>query len=162
LYTWFVYLHLIGIFGFLIAHGGSAAAAFALRRERSPERVQALLMLSAGTISVTYISLLVLLASGIITGFMGRWWGSGWIWVSIALLLGIIIAMYVLGTNVYSPARKAAGLPYFERGRPQPPVAPAGPAELDAILSRGNPMLLAVIGYGGFALITWLMLFKPF
>ncbi len=44
----------------------------------------------------------------------------------------------------------------------QPPVTSAGPNELDALLARGNPMLLTVIGYGGFAVITWLMMFKPF
>jgi hypothetical protein len=32
--AWLVYLHLVGIFGFLIAHGASASAAFALRHER--------------------------------------------------------------------------------------------------------------------------------
>ncbi|MEP7358314.1 MAG: hypothetical protein ABI847_13795, partial [Anaerolineales bacterium] len=86
MYNWVVYLHLLGIFGFLLAHGASASAAFALKRERSLEKVRALLELSSASIGLTYISLLVLLAAGIIAAFMGHWWGHGWIWVSLALL----------------------------------------------------------------------------
>jgi len=162
LYPWFVFLHLLGLFGFLIAHGASVAASFALRRERNLEKVQALLTLSTSTYGAMYLALLVLLVSGIIAGFMGRWWGWGWIWVAIILLVALMAAMGILGTNIYSGARKAAGLPYMERNRQQPALPPAPPAELDSILARGNPVLLTIIGYGGVALIAWLMMFKPF
>ena len=162
MYPWMVYLHLLGLLGFVLAHGASAAAAFALRRERSLERVQALLTLSTGTYGVMYLSLLVLLVSGIIAGFMGNWWGWGWIWVSLGLLVAMVIAMAVLGSATYGAARKTADLPYMQGNKQQPPLPPASPAELDAALSRANPMLLTVIGYGGLAVITWLMLFKPF
>jgi hypothetical protein len=43
-----------------------------------------------------------------------------------------------------------------------PPIEPASQAEIDAFLARGNPVLLTVIGYGGVAIIAWLMMFKPF
>ena len=64
MYNWIVYLHLLGIFGFLLAHGASASAAFALQRERNLDKVRALLELSASSIGVMYLSLLVLLAAG--------------------------------------------------------------------------------------------------
>jgi len=35
-------------------------------------------------------------------------------------------------------------------------------SEIDALLAAGRPMLLAVIGFGGAAVIAWLMMFKPF
>jgi small-conductance mechanosensitive channel len=162
MYPWIVFLHLLGLLGFVLAHGASAAAAFALRRERGLEKVQALLLLSTSTYGVMYISLLVLLVTGIIAGFMGQWWGWGWIWVSLGLLVAIIVAMSILGSPVYGRARKAAGLPYFEGGKQRPAEPAPNPAELDAALSRANPVLLAVIGYVGLALITWLMMFKPF
>ena len=73
MYRWIVFLHIAGIFGFLLAHGSSAAMAFALRRERNPERIRALLDLSGSTMSVLYLSLLVLIAAGIISAFMGHW-----------------------------------------------------------------------------------------
>lgn len=162
MYPWIVYLHLLGLLGFVLAHGASAAAAFALSRERSLDRVQTLLLVSTSTYGVMYLSLLVLLVSGIIAGFMGKWWGWGWIWVSLGLLVAIIAAMGILGSPVYGRARKAAGLPYFEGGKQHPAEPVANSAELDAALARANPVLLAVIGYGGLALITWLMMFKPF
>ncbi len=44
MYAWLVYLRMVGIFGFLLAHGASASAAFAPRRARSLERVRALVV----------------------------------------------------------------------------------------------------------------------
>ena len=162
MYNWVVYLHLLGIFGFLLAHGASASAAFALRRERNLDKVRALLELSSGSIGVMYISLLVLLASGIIAAFMGQFWDRGWIWVSLGLLIVIIGVMGAMGSRYYGEARKLAGLPYFAKNKVQPPLPPASPDELFAVLARANPMLLAVIGLGGFAVIAGLMHFKPF
>jgi len=162
MYPWFVYLHILAIFGFLLSHGASVSAAFALQRERNLERVRTLLDLSVSTYGVMYGSLLVLLVAGIISGFIGRWWGQGWIWVSLVLLIAIVGAMNGMGTRIYSEARKAAGLPYIIRGKSFPAVEASSPEELDAILSRANPVLLTVIGYGGFAVAAWLMIFKPF
>jgi hypothetical protein len=162
MYPWFVYLHIIGIFGFLLAHGASVSAAFALRRERNLERVRTLLDLSVSTYGIMYASLLVLLVAGVIGAFIGRWWGMGWIWVSLVLLIAIVGAMGSMGSRVYSEARKAAGLPYMVWGKPFPAVEASSPEELDAILSKGNPVLLTLIGYGGFAIAAWFMIFKPF
>jgi hypothetical protein len=33
---------------------------------------------------------------------------------------------------------------------------------LETAISSGKPELLATIGFGGFLLILWLMIFKPF
>jgi len=162
MYPWFVYLHILGIFGFLLAHGASAAAAFALRRERNLERVRVLLDLSTSTFGIMYASLGILLLGGIISGFIGRWWGRGWIWVSLVLLIAIVAAMGSLGTRFYGEARRAAGLPYMVGGKPFPATGTATPEEIDAALSRANPVLLTLIGFGGFAVAAWLMIFKPF
>jgi MFS family permease len=109
-----------------------------------------------------YLSLLLLLASGIIAGFMGQWWDSGWIWASLLLLIAIIVAMAILGGAIYSRVRKAAGLPYSERGKPFPAEPPRSPEEVQTQLAMANPILLAVVGYGGILVILWLMMFKPF
>jgi len=162
MYPWLVFLHILGTFGFLLAHGASASASFALRRERNLERVRGILELSASSYGVMYLSLLVLLVSGITAGFMGRWWGHGWIWISLGLLVVILFAMFGMGSRIYGGARKAAGLPYVEKGKQNPPGEPASPEEIDALLSKGNPWLLTAIGYGGVAVIAWLMMFKPF
>ncbi|NJN43330.1 MAG: hypothetical protein HC806_00365 [Anaerolineae bacterium] len=162
MHAWLVFLHVLAVFGFLIAHGVSATVAFALLKERDLERIKLLLEISGNSYGIMYPSLIVLFITGIISGFTGKWWGEGWIWVSIVLFIALIVAMGVLGGAIYGGARKAAGLPYADRGKPQPPVPPAPREELDAILSKGQPMLLTIIGYGGVAILAWLMMFKPF
>jgi hypothetical protein len=162
-YRWIVFLHLAGIFGFLLSHGSSAGVAFALRRERKPERIRALLHLSSTALPVFYASLLVLIAAGIAGAFAGHWWGRGWLWASIALLIAMIAGMWTVGTRHYHRVRKAVGMPYME-GTKFLPALPeqADPAALQALLARGRPMLLASIGYGGALVIAGLMWFKPF
>ena len=156
------FLHVMGVFGFLTAHGVSAGVSFRLRGERQLDRISALLELSANSYGSMYLSLLVLVVSGIIGGFAGQWWGKGWIWVSLGLLIAIVVAMTVFGSRIYGGARKATGLPYFEAGKQRPPIEPASAQEIDALLAKGNPVLLTVIGFGGIAVIAWLMMFKPF
>lgn len=155
-----VYLHVASVFGLLLAHGASAAAAFALLRERNVDRVKVLLELSSSTLGVMYISMLVLLISGISAGFMVGAWGRGWIWTSIILLVVIFMTMGGMGSRIYGQARIAVGLP--ARGKPDPNAKPATAEELDKILSKGQPMVLSIIGFGGILVILWLMMFKPF
>jgi len=162
MYPWLVFLHVIATFGFLLAHGASASVSFRLRSERNLDRLRALIELSAGSYGVMYASLGLLLLTGIIAAFMGNWWGRGWIWLSLGLLVAIMVAMTTLGSGYYGQVRKAAGLQFMEGTRPHPPLEPASPEVIDALLARGRPMLIAVIGFGGIAVIAWLMMFKPF
>src|SRR5579862_5700891 len=95
MYQWLVFAHVLGVFGFLLAHGTAAAVAFALPRQREVERVRVLLDLSRGVTMVANVSLLVLLAAGITAGFMGNWWSQGWIWTALGLLVLMSISMSV-------------------------------------------------------------------
>lgn len=166
MYRWWVFLHILAAFAFLMGHGVSVAMALALRREREPERIQTLLGLSRVYLNVTYGSLLLLLIGGIVAGFLGHWWGHGWIWASLAILVGLWVSMSVLGTSFYDRVRIAVGLEPMYGARKKawlkerPP--PAAPAELDALLSSSRPFLLAWMGVIGLALILWLMVLKPF
>jgi hypothetical protein len=163
MYRWIVFLHIAGIFGFLLSHGSSAGIAFALRHERKPERVKALLDLSSSALPVFYASLLVLIVAGVASAFMGHWWGRGWVWASIVLLVAMVVGMWTIGSQHYHRVRKAVGMGYMQGTKFYPPEPePATPEVLDALLARGRPMLLAVIGYGGALVITGLMWFKPF
>jgi hypothetical protein len=162
MYRWLVLLHVLSVFGFLMAHGISVGVAFALRRERNLDRIQALLNLSGNTIGVLHGVFLILLASGVASGFIGRWWGHGWIWLSLGLLLAIYIYMGVAAAVYYSQVRKAVGLGYMEGTKAKPPVEPADEVMLDTLLRQSRPITLAVVGFGGLAVITWLMEFKPF
>ncbi|HEY3211404.1 MAG TPA: hypothetical protein VGL18_16745 [Actinomycetota bacterium] len=64
MYQFWVFVHLIGVFGFLLAHGVSAAVGMSLRRERDPQGVRALLELFSWTLGAFYVSFLVLWLEG--------------------------------------------------------------------------------------------------
>ena len=49
LYQIVVFLHVVFVLGYLLAHGVSAAVAFALKKERDLNRIRALLDLSAAS-----------------------------------------------------------------------------------------------------------------
>jgi hypothetical protein len=162
LYRWFVFLHILGASGFLLAHGGSASALFRVNRERTLERLRALLELSNASFNVMYGSLFLMLIAGVITGFLGSWWGSGWIWASIVILLGTAIAMFYLATGYFNRLRRAAGLPWFDGKAAHPAGSPVPQDQLVALQDSGRPILFAMLGLLPIALLLWLMVFKPF
>lgn len=153
LYRIIVFLHVISTFGFLLSHGASVSMAFALKRERDVNKIRALLDLSGASYPLMSLTLLVSIVFGIIAGFQGHWWKFGWIWVSIALLVIIIALMYFWGSRIYGAARKAVELSSEPSWSDE---------ELFAALKKSNPILLTLIGYGGYAIIAWLMMVKPF
>ena len=160
LYPWVVILHVFAAFMFVLGHGASAMVAFAIRAEREPARIAALLDLSGRSIGVMYLGLLVLLLAGIAAGIMRGWFGSGWIWAALGLLILIIVAMYAIATRYYAGLRQALGQP--ARGEANQPTTPVSQAELVALLDSRRPEALAAIGIGGIAIIVWLMIAKPF
>jgi hypothetical protein len=135
---------------------------YALRHERSPVRIRALLDLSSNSLGILHGSIGVLLLTGIITGFLGRWWGRGWIWLSLGMLIAIYIYMGIAGSGYYSQVRKAAGLEYMDGIKSHPAVEPSSSEEIEVLLTNSRPVQLAVIGFGSLAIIAWLMMFKPF
>lgn len=161
-YLWIVLLHVIGAFVFVLSHGVSAYAAFAIRGERDAARVGALLDLSSMSLSGTYIGLLVLLIAGITAGFMGSHWGHAWIWIAIGLLVAMLGAMYPLGSSHYARVRRAVGKKAYGDPADAPPPTPLPADELALLLASPRPFLLAGIGGGALALILALMVVKPF
>lgn len=162
MYRWWVFLHIVGAFGFFLAHGASAMAGIRLRQERDPERVRALLDLSSASLGAMYGSLLLLLAGGIVAGFLGDWWGQGWIWTAIGVLVLIMGAMYGLASNYYNRVREAAGLQTYQQKKQGIEPGPPRPDELDAILATPRALVILAVGMVGLLVILWLMVLKPF
>jgi hypothetical protein len=162
LYPWLKYIHVLAGFTFMMGHGTSVALSFRLKQEKDMTRIQAMLDLSGIMWVVMVLSLLVLLIVGVITGFMGNWWSEIWIWVSLGLSLVITIWMFMIGQGTYHPIRKAFGMPYMARGREMEAGEPLSEEERSALIEKTNPWLMLVVGYGGFVIILWLMMFKPF
>lgn len=162
LYKPVLYLHILAGFIYMLSHGASAAAAFRLRHEQNLDRIRAMLDLSQSFLGVGLISLLVMFLAGILLGFLGRWWAAGWIWLSLGLLVLTAVAMGLLASRHFHQVRRAVGLPYLDGNKEHPPIEPASPEEIQALLRSGKPHLITTIGVGGWAVILWLMVFKPF
>ncbi len=162
MYNWIVWLHVACVFVFLLAHGVAMGVSFQVRNERQVERLRGLLDLSTSVYRAVYVTLILILLTGILLGFMGGWWRQGWIWASLALLVIEVGAMTGLARRDYLPLRKALGLHYFEGNRLMPAGTPAPDAEALALAGRTQPGLLAGIGGVGLLLILWLMILKPF
>jgi hypothetical protein len=162
LYPWLVLAHVAGGFGLMLGHGTSVMCAFKLRGERDMRRIEAMLDLSSYSLGLLYLSLLVLLASGIAAGFIGNHWGRLWIWAALGVLIAVIAAMYTIASSFYSGVRRALGQKVSGDPKDAPPPTPAPPEEVLALLASPRPYVLAVIGGAGLLAILWLMLLKPF
>jgi plastocyanin len=154
LYRFWVFVHIVGLLGFLAAHGVSMAVLFLLRRERDPARIAHLLALSGSSIRPFYVSLGVLLLGGVVAGFMGDWWGYAWIWGAIVLLVGSSIVMWVVARPYY----RRVGL--LARAMASGSHA-VSTEQLDEVLMGPRPFTLAGVGFGAILLILYLMMFKP-
>ncbi len=73
-----------------------------------------------------------------------------------------MVGMFLLGTRYYGKLRAALGMPTFDGRRERPAADPAPAEEIEALLARSPALALTVVGFGGIALILWLMMFKPF
>jgi len=115
-----LYGHLAGVFGFLVAHGVSAGVGLKLRKERDPARARVLLDLSASSLNIANVSFVVLLAGGIGVAFSEHVWNKGWPWAAIGVLAVLMALVPTLVVPYYKKVRAAVGAP-GARGR-----APAG------------------------------------
>lgn len=154
MYRWWVFVHLAGVFAFLVAHGVSVGVLFRLRSERDPARVAGLLELSGSSIRAFYASLAVLVAAGVVAGFLGHWWSQGWIWAAVVVLVLTSLAMYGMARPYY---RRVA---FVARAIAGGSKAVSG-TQFDDMLRSRRPVTVAVIGFVGLAGILYLMLFKP-
>jgi hypothetical protein len=153
---------MVFVFGFLLAHGVSAGVILRLPAEQDPERMKALLDLSGHSAQSMYISLLLLIVTGVVSGFMGEWWGQIWIWASLVVLVLVFVGMQVRGSGYTTAVRKAIGAPYFEKMKLQDPLPPASKEEIAALLSPSRGIELLAMGGVALLIILWLMILKPF
>jgi len=161
-HLWNVWIHVVGVFMFLIGHGVSAAVAWRLRTERDPVAVRTLLDFSRRSVMFMSVGLLIWLVGGILAGFSGNYWTSGhyWIWVSLVLAIVVIVVMTPMGRLYFNRVRLAVGLE--ERSNKVVPGFVVDQAVLDKAIMSGRPALLASIGVGMILVLSWLMFFKPF
>lgn len=106
LYGWLLFIHLAGVFLFLVGHGFAGVAA--LTRNVAVLGAQ----LRADRIGMPGLGVTVL--SGIWLGFIDHAWGRGWIWAAIVILVGISVLMGFWSLP-YHRAREAKSEPVGAR-----------------------------------------------
>jgi plastocyanin len=153
-YNWWVLLHLVGVFGLLAAHGVSITAAFRLRRERDPAKVNDLIQLSAASSRWFYVSLVVLGLGGVVAGFVGHWWSQAWMGLSVLVLVVVMVVMYAMAKPYY---RKVGVIARAKAGGSQAVTD----QEFDTLLRSRTPDIVTLVGVLGLVALIYLMLFKP-
>lgn len=163
-YQIILYLHVAGALGFFLFHGATASASYGLKREQGRKSVELLLKMRETSGIAGGISMSVMLISGIVLGFMGRFWSEAWIWISVAVFVVIMFVMGGYGRNnfdrvsyLFDPEKYKA--PKDKKG--EEPI-PASEEELAEEQAKGRPVLLTVTGVASLVLILWFMMFKPF
>lgn len=160
--TWIIFAHVVGTFMFVAGHGVSMFVVFRVRKERDRARLAALLDLSGWSLGVAGIGLLVLFLSGILAGIVLGSFGKWWIWIALALFIAIAIVMTPVGGKYLTGIRAALGQRTRGLKPADPDPVPASDAQLQALLVSRAPENLLLLGAGGFLVIVWLMMFRPF
>lgn len=145
LYTWLRFFHVFGLAVFLFAHGVSGGTSLALRAAASPQS-RNLLRLSQRASFISNPSLLVVIVTGVWMAFAGHWWGQGWLWASLGVLVVVLGAMGFIARPYYM-ARDAAQQP---------------DDVLAERLRRARPLAAIWVGGIGLVVLILLMMFKPF
>ena len=163
LIPWLRYLHILSAIAFFLGHGTSVAMAFQIRKEKDFARIRAMLDLSASTIIMMGIGLLLMGLTGLTMPFILKIWNKGWVWTSIILMVLVVVEMGLMNEKRYKILRKLVGLSYMQGNKQLPAEPPASQEEVEThIKNKLRVEELVVVGLVIPAIVLWLMIFKPF
>lgn len=155
IYNSWVFIHVIGVLGFFVAHGVSTGVALQIRRERSPDRLRTLLELSASTSVAFYIASALLLLGGIGAGIDGHWFShQAWVSVALAVFLAEMGFMYAMTKPYYGRLRRVMTIE-------QSGGTAVGPQEIEQLVMSRVPLVSLSVGSAGLVFIVYLMVFQP-
>jgi hypothetical protein len=160
-YGWLLFAHIASVAGFLLAHGTSAAMAFRLRSEKTTDGIRPLAELSKQTTGVMYSFILLIVITGLLLGIRGGWFGRGWIWTAIVVLILTIGAMSALGGR-FNAVRGVVGLAAWDRRGKITTSAPGSPEAIRQAVEGTPTAFITAIGVVALGLLLWLMILKPF
>src|SRR5213593_2782135 len=138
MYRWIVFIHIASVLGLLLVH--PVTVAFHLKEERVDLRIRELLEVSEAASVLRWIFFALVVVSGVVLGFLGSWWGSAWIWAALVLFAIIAVVMNRYGCRTIDQIADTRD-----------------DAEMERLLARFNPWILAITGTGGLLLILYLM-----
>jgi hypothetical protein len=148
-------LHVLGVLCLLASHGVSIFAMYRIRRVGvNREKIAELIAFSGSTVIPMYVSLGVVLVTGVTVALKFKYLTEPWIEWSILVLVAILVSMYALAR------------PYFRRLTAACAVRPSGvprvsDEELEELVRSPRAHVLTSIGTVGLAVIVYLMINKP-
>ena len=154
-YVWLKYLHVSAAIVFVGVHGASMVVFYVIRGERDRKRIQDLLAFSAKTVIPMYVSMGLVVVTGILVGRKVAAFDRGWGWWSIVLLAVISILMWFIAKPIHRKVKDACEL------RPSG-VPRVSDEELSRVLRTPQTHLVTAIGVAGLAGLLYLMMLKPF
>jgi hypothetical protein len=154
-YSYWVFLHLVGVLGLLASHGVSIFALYRIRRVAPDrEKIAELIAFSGSTVIPMYVSLGVLLIGGFGAALKVSYLGKPWIELSIAILVVTLVAMYALARPYFRKITASCGM------RPSG-VPRVSDEELLELVGSSRAHVISAIGTIGLVLIVFLMVTKP-
>jgi hypothetical protein len=154
-YFWLKYLHLAAAIVFVGVHGASMVVFYVIRGEKDRGRIQALLAFSAKTVIPMYVSMGLVVVTGVLVGQKVGAFRRGWGWWSIVLLALISVLMWLIAKPIHRRILSACEV----RPSGVPRVADE---DLAMVLRTPWTHLVTAIGVAGVAALVYLMTFKPF
>ena len=148
-------LHVIAVLCLLASHGVSMFAMYRIRRVGlDRDKIAELIAFSGSTVIPMYVSLVVLLATGVAVALKFKYLSQAWIVWSIVILVVILVSMYALAR------------PYFRRLTAACAVRSSGvprvsDEELQELVASPRAHVISAIGAIGLAAIVYLMINKP-
>ncbi len=161
-YPWVVFGHVILVIIAFGAHGVSAFAMFAARRETDRGRLTAIVDMSRMSTDIAGLGLLFAVLLGIIAAAMAGYFGRLWPWASIVVVVLVFITMTPMAARPMNGVRKALGMRVQGDKKDDPPRQPGTDDEVAAARANLRPEMVASIGVAGIVILVWLMEFKPF
>lgn len=151
---WLLFLHILSVFVFLVAHGVSVFVLFRVRRERDRTKILELLTFSGETTLPMYISMGAIVVFGVLLGLKESTFSHWWIWLAIGVLIATSALMGAIAKPYFAKLKLACAM------RPTG-VPRASDEELAQLLSAPTAMIISAIGSIGLVVILYLMVFQP-
>jgi hypothetical protein len=155
MYRFWVFMHLVGVVGFLVTHGVSMWALFAVRAvDGDRDRILEWCETSKRTIMPMYLSFGLLLLGGVAAGIDGALFAEWWLLGSLALLVGMTALMSLVASPHMKRLRE--GCTRWADG-----TYTLSDEELRGALEGPATMITAGSGSITLLVIVFLMVFKP-
>jgi hypothetical protein len=161
-YRFIVFLHVVSAVAFFAAHGVSMMMLFKVYRERSYDNLCNYLDISSSALRPAMLALHGIELTGIALTIWAGWWRMGWIWASLALFVFIGVIMHKYAGGYLRQVRSAMGMVSQKDIKKGVRPMPMPYERLMDVIATGRPKFVMATAGGAAALITALMVMKPF